>query len=275
MRPDLLFVRKGDLSDFLGQRKAASKKEIENSDSNYVLNVSEQDFCQYVISKYCLKPPAIYESKINAYPPAEVKIDVSQDLSRHISDRSRPFYLKGVSVTIAVPFDGNGELFQYKPSEFTYNPPRGEIAGQEIRLIYESVEYDVEKLKQEYTRELAEIRQFLEWIKKDIETFNDWLESSVRQMVTQRKKKLLNDQGLVSALGIPIRSRNDLPRTYTVPTIQRKLKIARPGATIEPFKSEPMLSAEEYEDILGITYHMALVMERSPHTFSKLNEEEI
>lgn len=275
MRPDLLFFRKGDLSDFLEQRKTALKKEIEDSDSNYILNVSEQDFCQYVISKYCLKPPAVHESRINAYPPTEVKIDVSQDLNRHISDRSRPFYLKGVSVTIAVPFDGDGELFQYKPSEFTYNPPRGEIAGQEIRLIYESVGHDAEKLKQEYTLELGEIKRFLEWIRKDIETFNDWLESSVRQIVTQRKRKLLNDQGLVRALGIPIRSRSDLPRTYTVPTIQRKLKIARPEATTKSFKLEPTLPEEEYENILEIVYNMALVMERSPRTFSKLKEEEI
>lgn len=275
MRPDLLFFRKGDLSDFLEQRKAALTKEIEERDSNYILNVSEQDFCQYLISKYSLEPPVVHESKINAYPPTEVEIDVSHEARRFIPDRSRPFYLKGVSVTIAVPFDGNGELFQYKPSMFTYNPPRGEIVGQEIHLIYESVEHDAEKLKQEYTRELGEIKRYLESIRKHIETFNNWLESSVRQIVAQRKKKLLDDQGLVSALGIPIKSRNDLPRTYTVPTIRRKLKIARPEATTKPFKPESTLSEQEYENILEIIYHMALVMERSPQTFSKLKEEEI
>lgn len=275
MRPDLLFFRKDDLSDVLEQRKAALTKEIEERDSNYILNVSEQDFCQYLISKYSLEPPVVHESEINAYPPTEVEIDVSHEPRRFIPDRSRPFYLKGVSVTIAVPFDGNGELFQYKPSTFTYNPPRGEIVGQEIHLIYESVEHDAEKLKQEYTRELGEIKRYLEWIRKDIETFNNWLESSVRQIVAQRKKKLLDDQGLVSALGIPIKSRNDLPRTYTVPTIRRKLKIARPEATTKPFKPEPTLSEQEYENILEIIYHMALVMERSPQAFSKLKEEEI
>ena len=65
----------------------------------------------------------------------------------------------------------------------------------------------------------------------------------------------------MSSLGIPIKRREDLPKTYTVPTIQRKPKIERPQVTEESYKPEPTLSEEEYEHILSIINNMTLVME--------------
>ncbi|RMF92142.1 MAG: hypothetical protein D6734_12940, partial [Candidatus Schekmanbacteria bacterium] len=244
-------------------------------DSNYILNVSEEDFCQYLVSKYSLKPPKIYEDKIYVYSKKEVDIDVSRDPRRAIFDRNRQFYVKGVQIIIAVPFEGDGELFQYQPSTFTSNPPRGKVIGEEIHLIYEMVEHNAERLKQEYQRELNKIKRYLEWIKRDVESFNSSLEPFVRQFVSQRKKKLLNDIDLISSLGIPIKRRKDMPETYTIPSIRKKLKFERPKISKELFKPEPVLALEEYENILEMIYNMASVMERSPQTFSKLKEEEI
>ena len=275
MRPKLLFFRRGDLRDFLEHRKLELKREVEGCDSNYILNVSEEDFCQYLISKYSLVSPKIYEDKIYVYNSKEMDIDVSEDPMRVIFDRSRPFYVKGVQITIALPFEGNGELFQYKPSTFTSNPPRGEIVGQEIHLIYQMVEHDAEKLKQTYKQDLEEIKRYLEWVDHDVSNFNKELKSFVRQIVSQRKKKLLNDMGLVSSLGIPIKRREDIPNTYTIPSVRKIPKSEPPKVSKESFTPEPVLSSEEYENILEMIYNMALVMERSPQTFSRLKEEEI
>ena len=275
MRPDLLFIGKGNLRDFFEHRKLELKREVEKFNSNYILTVSEEDFCQYLIAKYSLRAPEIHEDKIYVYDPKEVDVDVSKDPMRAIFDRSKPFYIKGVQVTIAVPFEGDGELFQYKPSTSTRNPPCGEIRGQEIRLIYKTVNHDAEKLKQMYQRDLNEIKRYLQWVNHDVSNFNKELESFVRQFVAQRKKKFLDDIGLVSSLGIPIKRREDMPTTYTIPSIRKKPKFEPPKASREDFKPEPALALEEYENILEMIYNMALVMERSPQTFSKLKEEEI
>lgn len=275
MRSELLFFQKGALHKFLEQRKLELRKEVESYASHYILNVSEEDFCQYLISEYSLGAPIIHEDKIYVYDQGEVAIDVSKDSMRLIFDRSQPFYVKGVKVTITVPFKGDEEVFQYRPSTFTLNPPRGEIIGHEIHLIYEAVEHDAEKLKQMYQRDLNEIKKYLEWVRQDVESFNNSLEAFVRQLVSQRKKKLLDNIGLVSSLGIPVKRRADLPKTYTIPSIRRKPKFEPPEVPKEPFKLEPALPLAEYENILEMIYNMALVMERSPQTFSKLKEEEI
>ena len=270
MMTNLLFHKK-DLYRFLEQRKRELKEEVEKYDSNYILNVSEEDFCQYLVSKYSLKPPKIYEDKIYVYSPKEVDVDISG--SRTGSDR--PFYVKGVQVIIAVPFKGDEDLFQYTPSRFTYDPPRGEIRGQEIYLTYETAEHNPKRLKQMYQRELNKIKEYLEWVRHDVESFNRSLEPFVRQLVSQREKKLLDDANLVSSLGIPVRRREDIPATYTIPSIRKRIRFELPKVSKEPFKPEPALALEEYENILETIHNMALVIERSPRTFSKLNEEEI
>lgn len=275
MKPDLLFFRKENLLDFLEHRKLELKKEVERYDSNYILNVSEEDFCQCLISKYSLTPPKIYEDRIYVYNQEEVDIDISRDPMRDILDRSRPFYIKGVRVTIAVPFEGDGELFQYQPSTFTLNPPRGEIAGQEVHLLYEMVEHDAEKLKRMYQEELNKIKEYLKWVEHNVNSFNSELEWFGRQFISQRKKKLLDDLGLVRSLGIPIKRREDMSKTYTIPSIRKKPKFEPPKVSKGSFTPESVLALEEYENILEMIYNMALVMERSPRTFSRLKEEKI
>jgi hypothetical protein len=275
MCPDFLFHREGELRDFLEERKQALKKEIDSYDPNYILNVSEEDLCQSLTAKHVLEAPTIHEDKIYVYDTKEIDVDVSRDPRRMIIIERGPVYVKGTQITIAVPFDGDGELFQYKTSTFTYAPPRGEIVGQEIHLIYETVEHNQEELKQTYGQELNEIKRYLEWVKGDVQSFNNSLESFIKQNVTRRKKRLLDDQGLASSLGIPVKRRDSLPQTYAIPTVRKKPKIEIPQVTQESFKPEPTLSEEEYESILEIIYNMSLVMERSPKTFSKLEEEQI
>ena len=107
-----------------------------------------------------------------------------------------------------------------------------------------------------------------------LQTYNHQLESSVKEALAARKKRLLDHQRLTAALNLPLK-RRDGPPTYSVPMIRRKPHITMPTASLTPFKPEPALDDEEYQFILKIIRDMALVMERSPHTFARLQEEQI
>jgi hypothetical protein len=272
---DLLFYSGGELSHYLVERERAVKKEIENFERDYLLNASEGDLIKYLSDKYFLDPPTLCEDDICVHDQSEADIDVSRDPDRIIFNRSRPVYVKEVSITIAIPFDGDGELFNYRPSTFSLNPPRAEINGQEVHLIYQKAEHDAEKLKEIYTRDVGNIKQHLSWIKRDVENFNKSLEELIRGIIKQRKEKLLKDLGLVGKLGIPIRRRNDIPKTYSVPEIRRKPKIERPKITEKPFQPEPALDIKEYDHVLSIIQNMVLVMERSPRAFANMKEEDL
>lgn len=270
-----LFNTKGELRNYFERRKSELKAEIESTEPDYLLNVRLEDFCKYLISKYSLDPPEIYEDDIYVYNEKEVEIDVSHDRRRLITDRSRPFYVKGIAVTIVIPFANDGSFFEYRPSSFTSSPPPGEIIGQEVHLIYEKVDHSSDELKRTCVRDRNEIKKYLEWVRHDIESFNQSLDSLIEQIFSQRKQKLLASQEVVSSLGIPIKQREGIPRTYAVPDIRRKVKIERPVVKKEFFKPEPTLTENEYEHILEIIQNMVMVMERSPQAFKTMNEEDL
>ena len=270
-----LFNTQGELRNILERSKSDLETEIESMEPDYLLNVRLEDLSQYLISKYSINPPKIHEDEIYVYNQQEVDIDVSRDPIRFIPDHSRPFFVKGIAITIAIPFDNDGSLFYYQPSTFTSFPPFGEINGQEVHLIYEEVEHSSEELKNNYTRDVTKINKYLEWVKRDVESFNQSLESLIEQIFTRRKQKLLTSQGVISGLGIPIRQREDMPQTYAVPEIRRKVKIERPIVKKKIFQPEPTFTEEDYKHILKIIQNMVMVMERSPHAFRNMNEEDL
>lgn len=94
-------------------------------------------------------------------------------------------------------------------------------------------------------------------------------------MISARKQRLLADAGLVAALGIPIRRRDDAPETFAPPEIRRRPKVARPQPSAGSFTPEPALPGEDYDYILKVIENMILVMERSPRAFAKMNEESL
>ena len=108
-----------------------------------------------------------------------------------------------------------------------------------------------------------------------MEGFNKDLRERIRQRLDYRKQKFIKDKGLVEALGFPIKPRAGAATTYSVPVTRKKLPIIKPTVAAGPFKPEPALEVEHYEHILGVISNMVLVMERSPHAFAQMGEEDL
>ena len=86
---------------------------------------------------------------------------------------------------------------------------------------------------------------------------------------------MLQDRNLVANIGYPLRTREGRSGTYVWPDVRRRITPQLPPVSGEPYKPEPTLETEEYENILTIISNMALSMERSPNAFRNLNEEDI
>jgi hypothetical protein len=80
---------------------------------------------------------------------------------------------------------------------------------------------------------------------------------------------------MVEALGIPLRKRQNASQTYVVPTVRKKLSVSRPPENTAPYAPEPTLDENAYESILSIISNMAAVIERSPHAFREMGEEDL
>jgi hypothetical protein len=263
MSDELLF-NKYELYGVVQSQTEAVKKHVRGIPANTLLNASEHDLIASDVEEFRLDVPTLKEDEIHIAESVETQIDVQYDPMRMVFDRSQPCLVPGTKTVIAVPFAGNPDFFRVRPQTHTLNPPRGNIGKNEILLTYTSTNHDGAAIKTEYQRAVSSIKDYLTWLAESAAQFNSQLEGLVTSQVKARKERLLADAGMTAAIGLPLRKREGMPVTYSVPVKRRAPKIMQPTVS-EAFKREPALANEEYEEILRIMTNMVRVMELSPH----------
>ncbi len=271
-----MLFNKMSVLDVLPDQDRRIKAKVQSLAPNYVLTVSEQDLIASLVDEFTLDMPVLDEAGIQV-DYGEHQIDVSRDPMRFIPDRNRPFHVAGTRVTFAIPFEGDANLLEVQPQNFTYSlgGSNAEIVRGEIHITYAGANLNAEGAKRQFEDEMRHVKQNLQNLKVAIDRHNAGLEQQIRLQIQQRKNKLLADAQLATAIGFPIRRRDGVPATYAVPVKRRRPRIERPPTPAGPFQPEPVLAMEEYEDILAIIRNMVRVMEQSPKAFEKMGEEDL
>jgi len=257
------------LRNYLNRSKINLQREIESWKPEYVLNVNEQECIDFLISKYVIDVPILEEDMIHISEVEEPERESGRPTVLNASMLSGK-----ISLTVSIPFKGERNLFKCQPSTYR-TPPMGNIGRSEIRLHYEGKTRDSESVKRRINKDLKEIKDYLQWMKQDLDSHNDWIKNNAKQLFMKRKKDLLRDKDFLESIGLPIKRAENLPETYSVPFERKKIEITRPKLENGIGRPEPILPEGEYEYILKTIFHMSLAMERSPTTFSKLSETEI
>lgn len=261
-----------DLEQILRNALHAMRKEVEDLAENRLLNTAPDDLKRYLVEKYGVQQLQLRRENWYA-EHKDVKIDVRHDPGRWIDDRSQPVLVPGERVEIRIPFEGESELFYARPNCGTLNPPRAVLENSELLLSFESPADAPRDVRPLVDRTLAEIEQYLGWQRTLIDTHNDGLSAAAEQAILQRRERLFAQSKRAAGLGIPIKRRDDAPKTYAIPTSRKNAAPTLPPASAAPFTPEPSWAMEQYEQALKIMQDMALVMERSPEAFKSMNEE--
>ena len=273
-RSDLLFYEK-DLSALIRKCEAALKDEVEQWERNRILASSESDLVTYLVEKYTLDPPRLLRDKIHIDSEGEAKIDISRRHEYDVRDRNSSFLIPGSYVTVAIPFEGDGELFEFQASTFNTNPPRGRVSGSNVLISFQDVKLDAQRLREKINSTVMRIEEQLKWIENDCGGWNIRITSVAEDCILYRKNRLLEQADMVSTLGIPIKMRTDSPVTNAVPIVRKKRPVELPPSSKEAFRPEPGLPDTEYDYILNVIDNMSQNIERSPSTFVHMKEEQI
>jgi hypothetical protein len=273
MRNDLLFYGGPDMFSIVEHRRGQIKEAVEKVPKNTLLNASEEDLIAAMVEDLSLAVPAIsdhHTAEIN-----ETKVDVSGDPMRLILDPSKPFYIPGTTVVISIPFQGDPSFFRVQPSTYSLNPPRGTVVGNELRLSYTRTDPRGDEIKRQYESDLQQIQASLQHLASAADQFHRQLPEAVRAQIQSRKTRLLAADGMVASLGLSLKLRDDSRGTVSVPIKKRVPRIEQIRTSTKPYVPEPTLASEDYEAILRIMTNMVLVMERSPHAFVGMGEEDL
>lgn len=254
-------------------QRQAMMTEVNGIDSDQLLNTSPEDLCAYFEEKYRVNVPTLLADEI-VVEQIEIKIDVSQDQDRIISNRSQPFYVNGTEVKVEIPYYGDNEAFGVRPTRCIYDT-QGIVQNGVLILTFSGTELQCEQLRNRIDQALATIKANLENLRRDAQGLNDGLRSIARDAIERRHNKLLADRNLVGSLGFRIKERSGESRTFVTPQVRRKITPQMPAASSTPFKPQHALSDPDYEHILKVIQGMGHVMEHSPSAFTAIDEESL
>lgn len=267
---DLLFSP-GDLSATLRAHSEKAVVAARKIPANRSLKAPIEDLVEELYDEYSVTP---------------VKLDLDAARSPGAKDKEitvdgwdgRRADVPGTRVEWRIPFTGDSDLFKFRPSQFTLNPPRADVRGQTLVLSHEGrAPLDAEKVKSELDRTLKDVQKYLGSQRTQIEQFNKQLRENLKSAIQQRREKVLADRELDAALEIPVERRDDPSPTFTVdpPRRRRPAPEVRSPDSDTPFAPEPTISDEGFASIVGEIASVTGAVERFPQTFAGMPEESL
>jgi hypothetical protein len=248
--------------------------QLKTLDENTILIRPTEDLVAELISNYTLHIPELHEHEtwVEEYEVTREVRNLGYDIytDREGGSHTATSHIVGFHV----PFDGDESFFTIWPSRRSIPTPAAELAGQELIIRVSTDDKTEAQVRQEFEGSIQRIKDHLSTLRNDLQHATTQIEAPARAYINQRKEQLLKQKSLVASLGFPMKRRSEAPTTYTAPEIRRKLTPVKPQI-VPAFKPEPALDEPEYQHILSVMENMTKVMERSPHTFQQMGEEDI
>lgn len=262
---DRLFS-KYNMQQSLENQPLAFREQVEGFAEDYILTVPEDDLVSVLAAKGRWDPPVLGEPYIES--DREVPV-------QRIDDFGRRYTRQASEIVVRIPFTGEKVFFHMSAPTGAWDPPRASVHEAYLEVTYQDVGLTAAAVRTELDALLATISSYLVQFQQAATQHNATLAEKIRPFVKARKQRILERRDIVASIGLPMKRRDDAPATYTLPDIRRKPKITMPVVKDKAFTPEPALADSEYEAILSIMRNMVSVMERSPHAFRTLQEEDL
>jgi hypothetical protein len=174
--PDQLFRSKSlsDHTDLLTRNMAETVASASISD------VENADYRIQLIERFALRPIELLEDQISRK---------REEVRRQGVD--------GIRVTVTIPFAGSPELLTYRPSQFTFSPPTGDVRSnrwgsgpQALTLTFEATSLDADAFNNWLTSELANVKKWLVWANDDAQRYNAGLCTGIEEALAARRQRL-------------------------------------------------------------------------------------
>ncbi len=265
------------LYNLIGSKRHELKQRIESETEDYILNVGEEQYVEYLKSEFILDIPEIHTDKVYA-DTYEREIPASRFPGEFMITNPNQYFKKDI-IVYHIPYSGSIDLLRFQPSSWTT------MAGYEIQIdkgsrtiVLEYVNFynDPEKIKRSFDDSVRYIFGSYQSLKNDIESYNNSLEGFIRSTLTYRRQKIAKKSDFLSSLGVPIKKKDNTPQTFAVPQPKLKQKIqVRPVVHSKGFKPEPTLDNDNYFKILKIINDVGKNFERLPSVYSGKYEEHL
>lgn len=246
---------------YLEENDRKIRSRIEQEMEDYILNVNETEYVNYLINEFTIDTPHIDFENV-----------CYTNQQRKFSDRDFPKQV----IVYHLPCTGDINLLKYTPNTFDQWTIRVFIEDHSICFEIVNIHNNAKKINLEYQNIIEILKRQLGYFTKDIENYNIQLPTKIERIFRARKQGFLDNREVLASLNVPIKKREDLPQTYAIPTLQiRKSVIVKPEVATTGYEPEPTLDQSIYHDILQTIHDFGKVSERLPSTYRGKKEEDL
>jgi len=270
---ELLF-NEGDLGASLDAMQRKLVEEVTSAPAEHVLHVDEDAWAAALADRWAVDCPALRSAEMWQDEPKEVQVDVRYDHGRAVYDRSQPVMWPGFRVVVHIPFDGDHGVFELRPNQYSHNPPRAEVRGQDLVDVIEYPRETPVDIAARAQHLASTVEQWLGWARSQIGAYNASLEAEARSAIVHRRESITSHQAHIAATGLPVGPPGASDRTYIADAVVRRPAPVLPNLPeSQSIPLEPVLANEVYEHILGVVRDQLVGMERSPKAYAGMGEE--
>jgi hypothetical protein len=257
------------LSDLIRSQLDKAEVEVVGKDPDELLTIPVEDQVDIVVAHFGLVVPVLREDLAYSEEPQETKLTVL-DYGRQVS-------VPATKYRVRIPFEGDTGLLRHSPTGNRSICPVADIEHREIIINLIGYRVTADDLNKEIDNTVSNIRKFLALQGPQAEACNKQMRERARANIEARRARLLESKSIAASLRYPLKRRSDAPLTYVSSELRRSIasRAKTPASSRQSFIPEPTIDEVDYQHILKVMGDMALMMERSPRTFAKLQEEEI
>jgi hypothetical protein len=265
---DVLFEQRA-VADTIAHQLGKVDFMINEYSDDALLSMPTEDIVEHAYRNFLIEPVVINKAGVSRKP---TEIGSYQDDNGQIRALENGFKFE-----VAFSFTGAVGMFNHHIGEPPSRELRAKRDDRELLIAVHGEDLTAEAVKEEVNREINDIIAYIARINAQVVQYNESIRDYARVAVNSRKDRILRAREVAASIGYEMQRRPDAPPTYISQELQR---VVRPRFIAEvregvSFAPEPTIDEEEYKHILDVMSGMALMMERSPRTFTKLREEEI
>jgi hypothetical protein len=259
------------LSQYVEIRRDKIDDLINMETNEYLLNVNEDEFCKYIESKVLIENLVLHKENLSVSDDEENRHYESHDFGRLIK---RDLLVQ--VIIYHIPFEGDPHLLKCRPSAglmWTEN-----VYEDDQCLCYKIDSCNnPESIRMAAERFLNNCMTVATSLSAEVENNNQDLKAIIRRKFLNRKSQLQVNISVITSLGVPIKARKDIPKTFSVPVghLKQKAIVAKPTTISHQRNLQPTLNRTDYDNILRVIHDVGKEYERLPSTYMNKSEEDI
>ncbi len=240
--------------------------EIGQANKSYILNVDENEFVEYLISKYMLEKIIINNNS------EEISKPITENARMEDRIYGRTYMAEVYNFSVSYHYVGTKALFYVRPS--TYAMTHYKICLDQpniVSFVIRMTQLDPEAFKREKAQAYSSAFANIVNINSFVSGWNINLKSLITTEFTKLKKKYIDEDSFFAAINVKVDE--NTTNVFTVPTIKI---IETPKPKIKKNKTytpEPTMSKTMYDDVLEVINILGRSMERKPSLYIGKDEE--